>query len=86
MEVATSVLYLQAALEETDTAEDQMVVRAKRLADRLDHVTAGGEPDPLEPWMEELYRRVSDNQTMGGVVGELRSRWRGRACHGSVLP
>lgn len=73
MEVATSVLYLQAALEETDTAEDQMVVRAKRLADRLDHVTAGGEPDPLEPWMEELYRRVSDNQTMGSVVGELRS-------------
>ena len=73
MEVATSVLYLQAALEETDTAEEQMVARAKRLADRLDHVTAGGEPDPLEPWMEELYRRVSDNQTMGSVVGELRS-------------
>ncbi|GAB2538435.1 hybrid sensor histidine kinase/response regulator [Simplicispira piscis] len=73
MEVATSVLYLQAALEETDTAEEQMVARATRLADRLDHVTAGGEPDPLEPWMEELYRRVSDNQTMGSVVGELRT-------------
>ena len=27
---------------------------------------------PLEPWMEELYRRVSDRQTMGSVVGELR--------------
>jgi hypothetical protein len=31
------------------------------------------EPEPLEPWMEELYRRVSDNQTMGSVVDELRS-------------
>jgi len=73
MEVATSVLYLQAALEETDTPEEQMVARAKRLAERLDSVSAGGEPDPLEPWMEDLYRRVSDNQTMGSVVDELRA-------------
>jgi chemosensory pili system protein ChpA (sensor histidine kinase/response regulator) len=29
--------------------------------------------EALEPWMEELYRRVSDRQTMGSVVGELRS-------------
>ena len=30
-------------------------------------------PEPLEPWMEELYRRVSDRQTMGSVVQELRA-------------
>ena len=30
-------------------------------------------PQPLEPWMEELYRRVSDRQTMGSVVQELRA-------------
>ncbi|HZT56872.1 MAG TPA: Hpt domain-containing protein, partial [Burkholderiaceae bacterium] len=29
--------------------------------------------DPLEGWMEELYRRVSDRQTMGSVVQELRA-------------
>jgi len=73
MEVATSVLYLQAALEETDTSEEQMQARAGRLAERLAAVSAGAEPEPLEPWMEELYRRVSDNQTMGSVVGELRA-------------
>ncbi|MCZ8218465.1 MAG: Hpt domain-containing protein [Acidovorax sp.] len=72
MEVATSVLYLQAAFEELDAADDQLEVRATRLAERLDAVTAGAEPEPLEPWMEELYRRVSDNQTMGSVVDELR--------------
>ena len=72
MEVATSVLYLQAAFEELDAADDQMESRATRLAERLDAVTAGAEPEPLEPWMEELYRRVSDNQTMGSVVDELR--------------
>ena len=30
-------------------------------------------PEPLEAWMEELYRRVSDRQTMGSVVQELRA-------------
>ena len=73
MEVATSVLYLQAAFEELDTADNQMEVRANRLAERLDAVVSGAEPEPLEQWMEELYRRVSDNQTMGSVVDELRS-------------
>ncbi len=73
MEVATSVLYLQAAFEELDAAEEQMVVRAARLSERLAAVSAGSEPEPLEPWMEELYRRVSDNQTMGSVVDELRA-------------
>lgn len=73
MEVATSVLYLQAALEDTDVSDEQMTGRAARLAQRLDGVAAGQEPEPLEPWMEELYRRVSDHQTMGSVVDELRA-------------
>jgi chemosensory pili system protein ChpA (sensor histidine kinase/response regulator) len=73
MEVATSVLYLQAAFEELDAADSQMEERANRLAERLDAVGAGAEPEPLEQWMEELYRRVSDNQTMGSVVDELRA-------------
>ncbi|MFN3436430.1 MAG: Hpt domain-containing protein [Acidovorax sp.] len=73
MEVATSVLYLQAAFEELDAADEQMEARAARLAERLDAVAAGAEPEPLEQWMEELYRRVSDNQTMGSVVDELRA-------------
>lgn len=73
MEVATSVLYLQAAFEELDSADGRMEARAGRLAERLDAVGAGAEPEPLEQWMEELYRRVSDNQTMGSVVDELRS-------------
>ncbi len=73
MEVATSVLYLQAALEETDTPEEQLLERSTHLAQRLDAVCGGAEPEPLEPWMEDLYRRVSDNQTMGSVVDELRA-------------
>ena len=72
MEVATAVLYLEAAYEDLDPSDTQLVVRTARLAERLDSVRHGGQPEPLEVWMEELYRRVSDRQTMGSVVGELR--------------
>lgn len=74
MEVATAILYLDAAYEDMDPNEAALMKeRSERLARRLDHVVAGGQPEPLEPWMEELYRRVSDRQTMGSVVEELRS-------------
>lgn len=72
MEVATAVLYLEAAYEDMDLIESQMAERSVRLAKRLDHVTEGGAPEPLEGWMEDLYRKVSDHQTMGSVVDELR--------------
>jgi len=73
MEVATAVLYLEAAYEDLDPTDSHMAERGARLAQRLGHVTSGGQPEPLEGWMEELYRRVSDRQTMGSVVDELRT-------------
>ena len=72
MEVATAVMYLEAMFEELDPADVQLVKRTARLAQRIQAVQAGGRPEPLEPWIEELYHRVSDRQTMGSVVGELR--------------
>jgi chemosensory pili system protein ChpA (sensor histidine kinase/response regulator) len=72
MEVATSVLYLEAAFADLDPNDPRLTLRTANLAERLEGVRAGGEPQPLEVWMEELYRRVSDKQTMGSVVGELR--------------
>ncbi|MEY2954183.1 MAG: hypothetical protein RLZZ401_2270, partial [Pseudomonadota bacterium] len=72
MEVATAVMFLEAAFEELDPGDQQLASRTARLAQRLERVQAGGQPEPLEPWIEELYHRVSDRQTMGSVVGELR--------------
>ena len=72
MEVATSIMYLEAAFEDLDPSDPQLAVRTLSLAQRLDGVRVGGVPLPLEIWMEELYGRVSDKQTMGSVVGELR--------------
>ncbi|MES2581655.1 MAG: Hpt domain-containing protein [Pseudomonadota bacterium] len=73
MEVATAILYLEAAYDDLDPTEANMAERSARLAVRLEHVSTGGQPEPLEAWMEELYRRVSDRQTMGSVVDELRT-------------
>jgi len=72
MEVATSILYLEAVYEDLDLTSDTMAQRGNRLAARLQHVCTGGFPQPIELWMEQLYRRVSDRQTMGTVTVELR--------------
>ena len=73
MEVATSILYLDASLEDGELDDAELAGRVQRLARRIDDVRIGTEAQPLEAWMEELYRRVSDRQTMGSVVQELRA-------------
>ncbi|HYP83344.1 Hpt domain-containing protein [Variovorax sp.] len=73
MEVATSVLYLEAAFEDLDPNDRQLTARTVQLAGRIERAREGGRSEPLEPWMEDLYRRVSDRQTMGTVVDELRA-------------
>ena len=73
MEVATSILYVEAVLEDAEFDHPEQPERVQRLAQRLASVRQGKTPEPLETWMEELYRRVSDRQTMGSVVQELRA-------------
>lgn len=73
MEVATSMLYVEAALDDAAFDQPEQAERVKRLARRVEAVAHGEAPEPLEAWMEELYRRVSDRQTLGSVVHELRA-------------
>jgi len=73
MEVATGLLYIEACLEDAEFDSDEQPERVTRLAARIAAVRQGTAPQPLETWMEELYRRVSDRQTMGSVVQELRA-------------
>jgi chemosensory pili system protein ChpA (sensor histidine kinase/response regulator) len=73
MEVATAILYIDATIEDGELDHPELPARVRRLAKRIDDVRIGVEAQALEPWMEELYRRVSDRQTMGSVVQELRA-------------
>jgi chemosensory pili system protein ChpA (sensor histidine kinase/response regulator) len=72
MEVATAILYLEATFEDFDPEDKQQSSRMGHLAQRVQMARGGAASQPLESWMEELYRRVSDRQTMGSVVGELK--------------
>jgi chemosensory pili system protein ChpA (sensor histidine kinase/response regulator) len=73
MEVATALLYLDACLEDGEFDHPELATRMQHLGQRIHEVAEGADPQPLEAWMEELYRRVSDRQTMGSVVQELRA-------------
>ena len=73
MEMATAVLWLDAVLEDGELDAPGLAQRLHRVAARVDEAAAGGVQQPLESWIEELYRRVSDHQTMGSVVHELRA-------------
>ncbi len=73
MEIATSLLYVEAALEDAAFDQPEQADRVRRMARRVEAVAHGQTPEPLEDWMEELYRRVSDRQTLGSVVHELRA-------------
>ncbi|MEK8049810.1 Hpt domain-containing protein [Ideonella sp. DXS22W] len=73
MEVATALLYVDASLDDADFDHPELVQRIHRLSQRIEHVRQQRDPGTLELWMEELYRRVSDRQTMGSVVAELRA-------------
>lgn len=71
IEVATAILYLEVAYDDLDLASRTLEQRSVRLAVRLQHVLSGGDPLPIERWMEALYRRVGDRKMMGTVVDEL---------------
>lgn len=73
MEAATSLLYVEACLEDAEFDHPELGSRVQRLAQRMGSVRSGAAPQPLEGWMEDLYRRMSDRQTMGSVVQELRA-------------
>lgn len=73
METATAILFLEASFADFQPSDPQFASRILRLSERLNAVCAGGKAQPMEPWMEELYRHFSERQTMGTVIGELRA-------------
>ena len=73
MEVATSLLYVDATLDDGELDSPGQRERVGKLAQRVADVRAGKPPQALEGWMEELYRRVSERQTLGSVVHEMRA-------------
>ena len=62
----------EALLQDIDAPDVTLPDRMVQMASRVNSARAGMASQPLEPGMEVLYRKVSDKQTMGSVVGELK--------------
>lgn len=73
MEVATALLYLDATLENIDPLDPRRTAQCQALAERVGRALQGYPSEPLADWMEEVYRRAGERQTLGGVVAELRA-------------
>ena len=72
LEVATTILYLEAVYADLDRASEFMADHCSVLARRLSQVSNGITPEAIEPWMEELYRKRSERTSLGSVTNELR--------------
>ncbi|MHB1667625.1 hybrid sensor histidine kinase/response regulator [Thiomonas sp.] len=72
LEVATALLFLEASFGHFQADDAEFLQRASELARRLDRSAEGVAAGTFAPWMEELYRKSSESQTMGTVVQELR--------------
>ena len=72
MELATAVLFLEAAAQEHQHDDQEFIVRTDLLAQRLAAALNGIQVAPLTGWMESLYARISDRDSLGQVVTESR--------------
>lgn len=72
MEVATSVLYIEAIFTDTDFDNEELKERFNRLIERIELAIKSGKVLPLDPWIRSLYHTINERETISNVVTELR--------------
>ena len=70
MEVATAVLFLEASAQEHQRDDQEFVERTDLLAQRLEAALNGIQATPLTDWMDALYTRISDRDSLGQILTE----------------
>ena len=73
MEVATAILFLEASTEEQPGDCQLFEERTALLAQRLQAVQRSGHMEPPTEWMEALYARLNDQDSMAQVVAEAHT-------------
>ena len=73
MEVATAVLFVEAAYDTLDLEQHILLERFNVLAGRLQEVCAGQTAAPINDWIAQLYRRNNERQSINNVTSELRT-------------
>ena len=76
MEAATSVLFVENALETFNRLDDDFPQRARLVAERLRAALAGQPVDESVDWLAELSRRSHERATMATLVTEIQTNLR----------
>ncbi len=73
MEVATSLLFVENALNHTSRLTDNFSERADAMTARLLAIVAGQQPSDTAPWLDDMSREAQQRQTMLALAGEMQS-------------
>ena len=76
MGMATSLLFIESALDQITHLPADFSERADLLAARLLAIVSGEVPDKTAPWLDEMSREAQQRQTMSALVGEMQSSLR----------
>jgi len=76
IELATSLLFVEHALDHVTRLPSNFAERAEEITTRLLSVVSGETPQTQASWMGEISREAQQRQTMGVLVGEMQSSLR----------
>lgn len=73
MDVATALLYLEAAVTRGSVLDADWPLRLTQLEQRLKALLDGQAVEAAPSWMESLYRQAQERSTIASVVAELKA-------------
>lgn len=73
LEVATSLLLLEGALDNLATLDEQFNERTKLVAQRLEVVAAGQTPTEHLDWLDEISRHAQERLSLLSVIREIQN-------------
>jgi chemosensory pili system protein ChpA (sensor histidine kinase/response regulator) len=76
LEMATSLLFVENALNQISRLSDSFSERADAMTARLLAVMAGEAPASGTPWLDDISREAQQRQTMAAVASEMQTSLR----------
>ncbi|WP_206047008.1 Hpt domain-containing protein, partial [Noviherbaspirillum denitrificans] len=76
LEVATSLLFVENALNSISRLPENFTERADAMTARLLAVVSGEDPRHTAPWLDDMSREAQQRQTMTALAGEMQSSLR----------
>lgn len=76
LEMATSLLFVENALNHIGHLPDNFAERADAMTSRLLTVVSGEQPTETAQWLDDMSREAQERQTMLAIAGELQTSLR----------